>query len=481
MFRTRRNAIRVLFLAVGVLVVFGLYAIFNGEQNADEGFYLAASRLVSEGLRPYRDFGFTQGPLLPYVNVPWLEIFGYTLDGQRYSSLAWMVLTIVVGVWWLRSRGSWDAAAVFAVLLVGAPTWIAFAVKGKTYSFAGLCGLGGIIALSSDWRWHWRWLLFVAAAAAGIGTRYPMASFFVPAGLGLLTITPGWRARAYAVAFIVVSIGIFFALAAGHDWERFIYWTAQFHRESTFDFYLSKRVTDFLKYVPGLLLALILAWPAFRGARVRGIAGIALLVGAVANLAAPSSYAEYVMPLIPAAALLLAEVLVEAGTNWGVWRVAGSLGVVAALGWFFPPKLSPDLLLHAGQAENILRENVAAGSQVIASMPEIPIAAGMRIPTDLLMGKFALTEDYPPELAAQRLLVTPAKLMAYLRDPETKAVVWSSYMGWNFAWSVPSYRPLSSQAQLDIRAEVNKYFRFGYANDDFVIYLRKPSADKARR
>ena len=35
--------------------------------DGDEGFYLMASRLVFEHRVPYRDFFFTQTPLLPFV------------------------------------------------------------------------------------------------------------------------------------------------------------------------------------------------------------------------------------------------------------------------------------------------------------------------------------------------------------------------------------------------------------------------------
>ncbi len=41
--------------------------LLYGRLNADEGWYIYASRMVYDGYIPYRDFAFTQMPLLPYV------------------------------------------------------------------------------------------------------------------------------------------------------------------------------------------------------------------------------------------------------------------------------------------------------------------------------------------------------------------------------------------------------------------------------
>ena len=42
-------------------------AVWFGGLNQDEGWCLYASRMVAEGMMPYRDFAYTQGPLMPVV------------------------------------------------------------------------------------------------------------------------------------------------------------------------------------------------------------------------------------------------------------------------------------------------------------------------------------------------------------------------------------------------------------------------------
>ena len=41
--------------------------VWFGPLNADEGWYLLAAQNVSRGMVPYRDFLYTQGPVLPFV------------------------------------------------------------------------------------------------------------------------------------------------------------------------------------------------------------------------------------------------------------------------------------------------------------------------------------------------------------------------------------------------------------------------------
>src|SRR5688500_14780337 len=109
-------------LAAGVaLFALALWFVLHGVLNADEGFYLAASNLVSQGYQPYHDFGYTQAPLFPYVNLIWLDVFGHTLAGQRLAGLAWTLLMLASGITWLKRRFSWGVAALFVVLLLGAP------------------------------------------------------------------------------------------------------------------------------------------------------------------------------------------------------------------------------------------------------------------------------------------------------------------------------------------------------------------------
>jgi hypothetical protein len=65
----------------------GFVFLFYGKLNMDESWYLYASKLVYQGRLPYRDFAFTQMPLLPYVYGLAQFMFGQGLLVGRATSL----------------------------------------------------------------------------------------------------------------------------------------------------------------------------------------------------------------------------------------------------------------------------------------------------------------------------------------------------------------------------------------------------------
>lgn len=61
--------------------------------DADEGYYLLASKLVLQGKALYADFLYPQMPLLPYVYGVWLQIFGVSwYSGRSLSALCAVLL-----------------------------------------------------------------------------------------------------------------------------------------------------------------------------------------------------------------------------------------------------------------------------------------------------------------------------------------------------------------------------------------------------
>jgi 4-amino-4-deoxy-L-arabinose transferase-like glycosyltransferase len=93
---------RVWFWSLGLLVVacylgIAVFHVPYGSMNVDEGFYAAATRAVWRGDVPYRDFGFTQPPLVVYVNAPLLQLTGFGLFQQRALNGLWGLLALLLG------------------------------------------------------------------------------------------------------------------------------------------------------------------------------------------------------------------------------------------------------------------------------------------------------------------------------------------------------------------------------------------------
>ena len=171
-------------LAVFATAVLSFAAVWMGGLNQDEGWYLYAANLVAEGKMLYRDFFYTQGPLMPIVYSAFTAVWnGFGLLGAR-------VFTLSIGL----------AGIVFAIALARrlAPR--------EDRSFAALATA---ILLGSN-LYH---LYYIA-----IPKTYALASLFVAVGFFLVSFLPaepGARKSRLAVFAFGIGAGLSLAFAAG--------------------------------------------------------------------------------------------------------------------------------------------------------------------------------------------------------------------------------------------------------------------------
>ncbi len=186
--------------AAVTLFLYGL-AIWLGDLNQDEGWYLYAARLVSEGERPYIDFATTQGPVLPFV----YSVIQAAVD--RWGVMAGRVFTALLGVLsvvlagWLSARlcrtsedrtsggnGVCSTACLLAVALTGINVYQCYFTSiVKTYALTACLLLAGFLFLSyalSRWGSLAAFLAgVVLALAAGTrtsaGVALPVAAFML--------------------------------------------------------------------------------------------------------------------------------------------------------------------------------------------------------------------------------------------------------------------------------------------------------------
>lgn len=159
-----RVRLNVCFIVLGALsvtatvVLLGV-AVFLGDLNQDEGWYLYGARLVSRGYLPYVDFASTQGPVVSYVYalaMPLVERWGL-VGGRLFSALLGFICSLCAGLLAYRiskERGERPAASrlagIIAFMLVGINVYQCyFSAIVKTYSLTALLLLLGFLALSS--------------------------------------------------------------------------------------------------------------------------------------------------------------------------------------------------------------------------------------------------------------------------------------------------------------------------------------------
>lgn len=164
-----------------------------GDLNQDEGWYLLAARSVSEGKLPYRDFAFTQGPMLPMVYslaTPLVAKFGVA-GGRMFTT--WLAAAAVLFATFLAGRIAppkhRHVARAVALTLIAVNVYHSyFTTIVKTYSLCAFFLAAGFFVLSFATEKR-GWLAaaiggFLLAAAAG--TRISSGAALAVTGLVFL-------------------------------------------------------------------------------------------------------------------------------------------------------------------------------------------------------------------------------------------------------------------------------------------------------
>ncbi len=177
--------------AVG-LVLYALasltYLAF-GAFNSDEAWYLYGSKLVMQGLLPYRDFAYTQMPLHPYVYGV-LQGLGASFWLGRATSVALSLGVVVLSIAAAkRYAGPW-AGAIAALLLAAFSFGVYFDAIVKTYAFVAFCFLATLLVLASDMSDSAKYPLALLYAYAAALVRISAIFFVAPVLLYALIVAP---------------------------------------------------------------------------------------------------------------------------------------------------------------------------------------------------------------------------------------------------------------------------------------------------
>jgi len=197
-------------LAIFAFAVLAAFAVWFGGLNQDEGWYLYAAQLVGEGKMLYRDFAFTQGPLLPkfYKSFAWVWADGRGLLGARIFTATIGLVGMMLAAGLARmlagrssvlstSRSALSTeqtaktAGVIAFLLLGCNLYhIYYTAIPKTYALAQLWVMMGFCLLAISARSSGRCKAFLVGAGMALGyaagTRLSLGILLAVCGTGLL-------------------------------------------------------------------------------------------------------------------------------------------------------------------------------------------------------------------------------------------------------------------------------------------------------
>jgi len=483
-------------LAAVLAMALALYAanVWFGLLNQDEGWYLYAALETTRGHLPYRDFFFTQGPVLPVVYgwlAPLWSPFGVA-GGRILTALLGLAGGVLAALLAARAVGRERrmAAGILAFAFTAANVYHSyFTAIPKTYALAACLLLGGYLVLTAaDRPVRAGWAAVAGLLLAGAaGARLSLGALLAVTGLWLL-----WQRRNLGWAWFWFGLGgaAGLALVYGHSLlsarEQFLF-ANSFHaaREGGRDvLFLAGSVSRCIRgYLPLALFAAALA--AWRLWSPRGVAPATEQAGPrwttlwyasfatvfAVQLLSPYPYDDYQVPVMPLLAAAVAAGAVHATPALLrpalVWvAVAGA--ALAAISspinqdWFmlrqdrfWVVKRTSSDLAKLQQAGRMIRENSPAGRPLLTQDIYLAVEARRRVPAGFEMGPFGYFPDLDDAAASQCHVLNRAGLLRALRHADAPLAAFSGYA---LAIGAPAMRELPADAQAELwQAVADRY------------------------
>lgn len=465
-------------LAVSAAVILYGFAVWFGNLNQDEGWYLYASQCVAAGRMPYRDFFFTQGPVMPYVYGVLSGLWAPhgVLGGRLVTVFFGMASCLLAAGLARRAVPSPRAAeaGVIAFALTACNLYhVYFTTIPKTYALASCLLLGGYLVLSlclsrrKKTRSHMSCMwalpagLLVAFAA---GTRLSLGVLLPATVLALLI---SYRKTGAAFFWFALGGGVGLVLVYGPSIltarEQFLF-SQSFHvaRGGRDVFFMIGSLSRTIRgYLPLFLVgAALMVFRAFRrygspvaddptGFVYRG--GIwpwvwlpAFLAVFLVQLASPYPYDDYQVPVMGLLAATLAGWVANSTSSgtlrgclclfWVVATLAGTVASPLAQEWMVVRqdrfwtvrKETTDLALLRMTARDI--REFAEGEDVLLTQDVyLAVESGMRVPDGLEMGPFSYFPALDDEAAVRNHVMNKGRLVGLLEKAPCSIVAYSGY------------------------------------------------------
>lgn len=537
----KRPWFRLFLLAFAAAAALAAVNVWFGPLNQDEGWYLLAARNLSRGMMPYRDFLYTQGPVLPWVYGVFADVWspGGVLGGRILTALLGLLAALFFSVCagcLARRRdpaAEWPAFVLAFILLSLSPDWSYFTAIPKTYALGAfflslgfLFATGLELALKSIPRRAPFAAAFSGACFAfAAATRATLCLAAVPVWIALIVLAR--RDRARRLDWLWFAVGCAAALAFAYAPfllecpENFLF-SQTYHAARA-----SAPLGEWLVLRAGFLCFLAQGYPAliaaaailaavavFRTREAGGAAGPAdpsrvLYLAVVAAFAlltlahflVPFPYADYNTPAMPLAAVALAVPLggLVARANLRPWRVglvalAASAAFVAASPWpmkwvdgeqhlFWFHSSLDSALARLRRAGRVVREQNPQGKPILTQDAYLAVEAGFPVVPGFEMGPFSIFPDLSDDEARAHRVHNLATAEKAIREADYDVAALSGYA---FLLGCPSTAPLPYPDRERLRESVRAPFgapvysehRFGQQNTELLIYSRNAPPDE---
>lgn len=411
-------------LAVFAVAVLGAAAVWMGGLNQDEGWYLYAANLVAEGQMPYRDFFYTQGPMLPFVYSVFTPVWKLGgLLGARLFTLAIGTTGIVFAVLLARRLapdGRKDHAAVVTLFLLGCNLYhVYYLAIPKTYALASFFVMAGFWCLCRADGESRGPLRSAAVAGAGLclacaaGARISLSAILATTAL-CLACARRWRTFAVFVAAGAIGILVVYGPFI-FDSKAFTGLLAaqQYHAaRGGFDLiWTIGSLSRLVRWYLPVFIVLGLGVPTWLAARREAQDANMLLCGCLAVFAvqmlAPFPYEDYQVPIMGLLAVFAAvffssspvlhpsSLLLVLGLSFAV-----SFGSPLLEKWstngqdrFWSLKKEKTELAQLRDVARRIEQIDPGGRELLTQDLYLAIETNRKVPKGLEMGPFAMLSD----------------------------------------------------------------------------------------
>jgi hypothetical protein len=492
-------------LAVTVAVCTVMLAVWWGGVNQDEGWYLYASRLVGEGKVPYRDFFFTQGPILPYIYSV-LPIRG--LLSGRIVTLGFSLFSVLAAIAFARrlvGRECRPAVSLTVFALLSCNLYHAYFTSiPKTYALGALFVMLGFLLLSRGWNF-----LSAVAFAFASGTRISLILILGVVGMILLV------SRLRSLQWLWFGLGGLFGLFLVYGFFvvdpeslRGLLAAQAYHAgRGGFDPFFAIGAVS--RLVRGYLAIGVVMFAAFafgrkdisekgvaaehvESIRLKWMVGLGFAAVFLLQLSAPFPYDDYQVPIMPLLAVLTAVQFVDRVSDHGMAMRFWFPVLVSGMCAFASPLVQDWMTdgqdrfwtLKKGRSELSQMRDVArrlekmdpGGSEILTQDLYLAFEMGRRVPEGLEMGPFSYFPDISTAEAESINVMNTERLERLLQSAPCRLAVFSGY---GFAISAPKCIETPREVQDKLRAilrnsyrKVDSVRRFGQNHTTMDCYIR---------
>ncbi len=524
-------------IVLTALVVWGVLGFINvhwADLNQDEGWYLYAAEQVTKGRLPYRDFAYTQGPVMPIVYAmarPLVAEHGLVAGRWFTFALSGLALGLTALLAGRSAAPGWRCfSAVVALVLLGCNVYHSqFTTTVKTYALCSAFLVAGLVLVQAASARR-RPLVGMAAGvllALAAGTRLSAGVVLPVACLYLVSRRTtrenlSWLDIGLGGAVGLVALFLPFLLMAPEGMQ---FGLLEYHAGRATDGLLAVLIYKggFVSRFAGAYLVAAVAAvavlllvvlhpgrppkPETSGGSMVGLLWLSALAMSVVHLAAPFPYDDYQVVTVPIFCAAIAGSLAgrlgryfpepRAARDWTSW-IAGLLLMASIAASFSSPvnqewavgerdriwwrlkEVSPIERLR--EAAAVVREHTEPDDLLLTQDIYLAVEAGRQVPRGMEMGPFCYYPEMDSERAERLRVLNRERFFALIESTSAPLAAFSGY-GLSIASPAVAELPQAEQDALleDLLrryapAEVLPYFGQAHTTLRFYRHPMKPDA-----